>query len=181
MNTVAIQGIRGSYSEEAAVKLIDGNPDLLECKTFDEVFEKLTDGSADCAVVPIENSIVGEITPVAKLLREGRPRIQKLLALQIDHVIAGVRGARVECVQFVISHEQALKQCRNFLSRRQDLTAVRGPDTASCVRRIVEQGDKSWAAIASHRASRLYGADVLISDIADSNDNSTTFCLVRNQ
>lgn len=177
MNLVSIQGIRGSFSEEAALNLF-GAETVLECKDFMETFEAVRTGRAEYAVVPVENSIGGEIAAVANILRSGEFREYERQSLKVEQVLSAPPLASLATVSHVTSHVEALKQCRRYLAANPQITQVAGGDTASCVRLVIEGGDPTWAAISSRRAADLYGAEVLTGDISDHPQNWTTFCLI---
>ncbi|MEP6704227.1 MAG: prephenate dehydratase domain-containing protein [Acidobacteriota bacterium] len=180
MTRVAIQGIKGSYSEEAVRQIFGTEVSVLECSDFDSTFAAVESGDADNAVIPVENKIVGPITQTLGLLKADRFRILAKLPLRVRHILAGTTGATLENLVSVRSHVEALKQCGNFLSANPRLEQTVGSDTASSVRRIVEAKDPTKAAIGSRRAAELYGAEVLRENIADDIDNWTMFYLIGN-
>jgi chorismate mutase / prephenate dehydratase len=180
MTRVAIQGVKGSYSEEAASEILGNEVSLLECDNFDAAFAAVRSGDADNAVIPVENKIVGPIAGTIDLLRAGDWRIIERLALRVRHVLAGVPEARFEGLSSVRSHIEALKQCRTFLTANPQLTQLIGSDTASSVRRVVEENDRTSAAICSPRAAELYQAEILRENVADDIDNWTIFYLIGN-
>lgn len=180
MTRVAIQGVKGSYSEEAAIRLVGEELAIVECKDFDETFDALRVGRAENAVVPIENKIVGEIKQPNALLRSGDYRILGTMPLAVRHVLAGIPGSTFEGLRSVRSHVEALKQCARFLASHTHLTQVIGADTASSIKRIVDEANSANAAICSRRAAEIYGAEILREDIADDIDNWTTFYLIAN-
>ncbi|MFO7245896.1 MAG: prephenate dehydratase [Thermaerobacter sp.] len=172
---VAYQGEPGAYSDAAAAALFgDVGVQALPCPTFAEVFDALAAGSADAAVVPVENSYAGDVGEVYDLLRRGGVRIVLELDLPIRHCLLALPGAAPEDIRVVRSHPQALGQCREFL-RRLGLRAEPAHDTAGAARRLAEEGDRQAAAIASERAARAYGLAVLLRDIQDASDNVTRF------
>ena len=180
MTRVAIQGVNGSYSEEAARRLVGHDLAIVECKDFDETFDALRVGRAEKAVVPIENKIVGEIKQPNALLQAGDYRIIGIVPLAVRHVLAGVPDATFEGLRSVRSHVEALKQCSRFLATHTHLAQIIGADTASSIKRIVDEADPANAAIGSRRAAEMYGAEILREDIADDIDNWTTFYLIAN-
>jgi prephenate dehydratase len=180
MTLTAIQGVRGSYSEEATIRLLGRDADILECRDFEETFAAVSAKKADFAVVPVRNKIVGEIEAAVSLLWSNGMRVLDELPLRVKHVLAARSGARFEDLKTVRSHIEALKQCRRFLSANPQLMQVVGADTASSVRRIVEEGKAVNAAIGSRRAAEMYGATIIMEDIADDLDNWTTFYLLGN-
>jgi prephenate dehydratase len=180
MTRVAIQGISGSYSEEAARRIFGNDVSIVECTDFDATFAALRVGNAENAVVPVENKIVGEIRQSLDLLYAGGYRVLDKLPLRVQHVLAGTPGSQIERLTSIRSHVEALKQCRRFLLAHPHIIQVVGADTASSVRRIIQDGNSANAAIGSRRAAELYGAEILAENIADDTDNWTTFYLVAN-
>ena len=178
MSVVAIQGIRGSYSEEAALCLMGEEAELVECVDFDETFNAVANTRAEYAVVPVENKIVGEIEDVIGLLRVSGYRVLENLRLKVMHVLAGTPDSEAGSIRTVHSHIEALKQCRRFLAANTQMKQVIGADTASTVRRVVEENIVDNAAIGSRRAAEIYGAKIIAENIADDDDNWTTFYLI---
>ncbi|MDQ3713746.1 MAG: hypothetical protein M3388_16210 [Acidobacteriota bacterium] len=177
-NLVAIQGVKGSYSEEAALRFFGKRAKVLECLDFRETFAAVVTKRADYAVVPFKNKIVGEIESAHILFRQTNLRVLEELPLEIRHVLVGTKSARFENLKSVCSHVEALNQCRSFLSKNQHLEQIIGADTASSIRRIVEEGDEKNSAIGSRRASEIYAGKILKENIADDSDNWTTFYLL---
>jgi prephenate dehydratase len=178
MSVVAIQGVKGSYSEEATIKLIGGNADIVECLDFSETFDAVVSRRAEYAVVPVENKIVGEIEGAMEHLRGNTFRIYERMPLKVMHVLAGTADADIESIKTVRSHVEALKQCKKYLGSNPHWTQVIGADTASSIRRIVDEDIASNAALGSRRAAELYGAKIIAENIADDHDNWTTFWLI---
>ncbi len=181
MSRVAIQGIKGSYSEEAKDRLAGRNAELVECKDFRSTFEALRIGKADLAVVPVSNKIVGEIKQPADEIRSGSFKVLDQLPLRVDHVLLGTPNADIRELDTVCSHVEALKQCRKFLDSHPDWSQIICADTAAGVRRVVKGKDRRNAAIGSRRAAEIYGAKILAEHIADDVDNWTTFYLIGTQ
>jgi len=180
MSLVAIQGIKGSYSEEATFRILGDNAEILECSDFESAFSAVEIGRAEWAVVPVENKVVGEIEMPQMLLKQSGLKILERLSLNVRHVLCGTADSEFENLTSVRSHVEALKQCRRFLSENRRMTQVIGADTASSIRRIVEEANSMNAAIGSRRAADLYGAKILREDIADDIDNWTIFYLIGN-
>ncbi|HVQ56295.1 MAG TPA: prephenate dehydratase domain-containing protein [Pyrinomonadaceae bacterium] len=180
MSVVAIQGIRGSYSEEAARRLMGADAEIVECLDFAQAFDTVANARAEYAVVPVENKIVGEIEDVTGLLRMSSFSVIKQSRLKVEHVLTGTPDCDgdLESIRTVRSHIEALKQCRRFLTVNTHIEQVAGADTASSVRRVVEDNIVDNAAIGSRRAAEMYGAKVIAENVADDKDNWTTFCLI---
>lgn len=179
MSVVAIQGVRGSYSEEATFRLLGKSAEILECRKFEDAFQSLIESRAEYAVIPFVNTIVGAIETTHELLKNTNLKISDELPLEVRHVLVGTNEAKFEHLKTVRSHVEALKQCRNFLTGNSHLHQIIGADTASSIRRIVEENDSRNAAIGSRRAADIYGAKILRENIADDTENWTTFYLLR--
>lgn len=178
MSIVAIQGIRGSYSEQATRKMFGTAAEILECENFSDAFRTLLENRAEYAVIPFKNKIVGAIETPHELLKNTDLKILDELHLEVRHVLAGTSSATFENLKTVRSHVEALKQCRKFLSGNHNLQQIIGADTASSIRRIVEENDAQNAAIGSERAAEIYGAKIIKENIADDTENWTTFYLL---
>lgn len=180
MSLVAIQGIRGSYSEEAVRKMFGEKAAILECLSFEETFQAVLSKKAEFALLPLKNKIVGEIKSATSILKRTNLQILDELLLKIQHVLVGTNDAKIEKVRTIYSHEEALKQCRKFLSENADWQTIIGGDTASCVRQIITERSATGAAIGSRRAAEIYGGKILKENIADDLENVTTFYLISN-
>ncbi len=179
MTAIAIQGVTGSYSEEAARRLLGESARLLECISFAEAMRALIEGSASGAVLPLRNKIVGDIAAVGELIRNNAVRIVDEFDLAVDHQLLGTPDAGLEDVERVSSHIEALRQCKRFLDAYPHIERESRPDTASSVRDVLRENRKEWAAIGSPRAARIYGAKVLRTGISDEAENWTTFGLIE--
>ena len=180
MTRVAIQGIAGSYSEEATRLIFGSEVSIVECDDFDSTFSAIRTHAADHAVVPVVNKIVGEIRAPLELLKTGGYKMLDSLPLKVRHVLAGTPDATFAQIRTVRSHIEALKQCRRFLAANSQLTQIVGADTASSLRDVVAEGDATKAAIGSRRAAELYGAKILRENIADDLYNWTTIYVIGN-
>jgi len=176
---VAIQGERGSFSEEAAKKLLGPHIAVLPCATFAAVFSALRQGRADRCVVPIENTLAGSVHENYDHLLEHRFWVEAELNLRIRLMLIACRGVALPQIQKVYSHPVALAQCRKFFARHRRVEPVAAYDTAGSVKMIVEQGSRDAGAIAGRLAAAAYGARVLTPEIEDYSGNFTRFLLVR--
>jgi len=173
---VAYQGERGAFSESAAMRLL-GETSTLPFASFEEMFDAVRRGDADCCVTPIENSLAGSIHRNYDLLLDSDLSIFGETNLRIVHNLLGKRGATIETVRRVYSHPVALAQCGRFLRAHPHIEPVPVHDTAGAVRIVMERGNDDEAAIASDRAGDLYGASTLASSIEDNAQNFTRFFL----
>jgi prephenate dehydratase len=176
---VAIQGERGSFSEEAATKLLDKRISVLPCATFAAAFAMLRACRADRCVVPIENTLAGSVHENYDHLLEQGFWVEAELSLRIRLMLIARRGVALRHIRRVYSHPVALAQCRKFLARHARLESAATYDTAGSVKMIVEQRSHDAAAIAGRLAAAAYGARILVPDIEDHTGNFTRFLLVR--
>lgn len=171
-------GSEGAYSEEAAIGFFGENSNRFYAKAFEDAFKALTDGRADYAVLPIENSSTGMIAEVADLLVQYKHYITGEIYIPIRHCLLGVKGARLSDIKTVYSHEQALLQCRDFLNNMGDIQSEAHFSTALSAKAVAESGDKTKAAIASKRTAKLYGLDIIEEEINTSEKNTTRFAII---
>lgn len=178
-NRVAIQGERGSFSEEAALRMLGRRAQILSCATFPEAFDRLRRGAASRLVIPIENTLAGSVHENYDLLLEHGFWVERELNLRIRHMLIVPQGVRLAAVRKVYSHPVALAQCRRFFAAHPRLEAVAEYDTAGSVKRIVAQGRTDAAAIAGPFAAAAYRAQILMRHVEDHAGNFTRFLLIR--
>ncbi len=186
---VAIQGELGSFSHEAALKMLKVQGirlELVSCALSTEVFERLEAGSSgetavEAAVIPIENSLAGPVAEHYDLLLQHKVVIEREWLLRIRHNLIGVYGAKIEHLERVFSHPVALAQCRRFFADHPRVQAVPFYDTAGSVKQVVEKKDRHLAGIASEEAAVQYGGEILAAGIEDNPENYTRFLLVKRQ
>jgi prephenate dehydratase len=174
---IAIQGEPGSFSHEAAMKLVP-EAVIVPCSLSEEVFAALASGRADAAVIPIENSLAGPVSEHFDLLLSHDVKVVRETLLRIRHNLIAVSGASTGEIERVFSHPVALAQCRRFLAGHAKMEAYPFYDTAGSVKHLVKLGDRHAAAIASESAAHYYGAQVLEAGIEDNPENFTRFFLV---
>jgi prephenate dehydratase len=175
---IAIQGEPGSFSHEAAIKLVS-NAVIVPQALSAEVFAALSSGQVDAAVIPIENSLAGSVLEHFDLLLQHDVQVERETLLRIHHNLIGISGASIGEIDRVFSHPVALAQCRKFLAAHPRMEAFAFYDTAGSVKQLVELRDLHAGAIASRAAAEYYGAQILEAGIEDSPENFTRFFLVR--
>jgi len=181
MIRVGIQGESGSFSEEAALKLLGESVEIFGFKHFEQVFGETHDGNLDACVVPLENSLTGSIHRNYDLLRKFKLKINRELYLQIEHNLIVFTGVRFDDIDTVISHPVALNQCQRFLEDHPRLTIKTSHDTSGSVREMLEGEHRTWGAIAGKRAAEIYGGEILLKSIEDNKENYTRFVLLSPQ
>lgn len=176
--TVAFQGARGAFSEDAARKLLGPKIETLPCKTFEEMFGAVANESADAAAVPIENSLAGSVHKNYDLLMENDLTIIGETNLRIVHHLIAQPGVALSDIRRVHSHPVALAQCERFLQANPQIEVTPAYDTAGSVKMIVETGSIDEAAIAGASAAAVYGAQIIAESIEDNARNYTRFLLL---
>jgi prephenate dehydratase len=172
---VAIQGERGSFSEQAAETLLAAKPDLVCCGSFEELFAVMKRGKARVAVVPIENTLAGAIHRNYDFLLESGLKITAETNLHIEHCLIGTRDAQLKKIRKVISHPVALAQCRRFFRTHRGIVAEETYDTAGAVQDVVRSGEATVAAIAGMAAAKYFHGNVLAKNLEDNRENFTRF------
>lgn len=174
MPKVSFQGEPGAYSEEAVIKEFGPRAEPVPYQSLRDVFESVTKGRTDAAVVPIENSLEGSVNETYDLLLETKLFVTGEIKLRIQHCLIGRPSSTLSQIKTVLSHHQALAQCRATLDA---LGVETRPyyDTAGSVKFIAQSSDASLAAVASARAARVYGMKVLKRSLEDSESNYTRF------
>jgi prephenate dehydratase len=178
---VAIQGIRASFHDVAARKYFaDRDLEVVECATFRSTCAALKDGTADVAVMAIENTIAGSILPNYSLLESHEFLVFGEVYLRIELGLLALANQRVEDITTVQSHPMALLQCEDFFARHPQIEIVEGADTAMSAKRVAEAGLQGHGAIANRLAAETYGLEVLEDGIETNKKNYTRFlCLCR--
>ena len=175
---VAFQGERGAFSEEAALKLLGDEIELVPQRTFAALFESLQAGAADYLVAPVENSIAGIVEPSVSRIRANSLVILDQLELQIDQHLIGCPGTAFDKIETVFSHTMALKQCKHFFARHPRIKGIEADDTAGSVAEVVKQNDPKLAAIAGRQAAEVYGGENNLENKQDDPKNHTRFVLL---
>lgn len=175
---VVFYGTNGSYSEEAAVKYFGESSKRFNSKTFEGAFDLLEQGTADYAVLPIENSNTGTIVDVMDLLEKYNYYIIGEIDIPIRHCLMGVKGAKINDIKQIYSHEQGILQSRDFIKTLGDVTCEEYYSTAQSAKRVAEDGIISQAAIAGRRNAEIYGLEILAENINSSDKNTTRFIVV---
>src|SRR5277367_3765602 len=130
---IAFQGERGAFSEEAAIKLLGEEIQLVPRPTFDALYSSIEDGLADFILAPIENSLAGSVHRSYDLLISSGFHIQGEVVIPIVHNLIGVPGATLEGITQVSSHPVALAQCEKFFTSHPAIKKVTAEDTAGSV------------------------------------------------
>lgn len=177
---VVFQGAEGAYSQAAMVQYFGETVNSFHVDSFRDAMDAIDEGSADFAVLPIENSTAGIVSEIYDLLQEYENYIVGEQIIKIEHCLLGVPGAKIEDIRTVYSHPQSLMQSAKYLSV-QDWRQISMQNNAFAAKKVADDGDKSQAAIASEHAGAVYGLEVLQRKVNHSGTNSTRFIIVSGQ
>jgi len=177
---VVFQGAEGAYSQAAMQTFFGNQVSSFHVDTFRDAMAAIDEGSADFAVLPIENSTAGIVSEIYDLLVEFENYIVGEQIIRIEHCLLGVPGADEGEIRTVFSHPQSLMQSARYLSGK-DWKQISMPNNAFAARKVAHDLDRSQAAIASEYAGQIYGLEVLEKGVNQSDSNSTRFIIVTNQ
>lgn len=175
-NRIAFQGELGAYSHEAC-RQARPNMDAMACRTFEDAIEAVRDGSADLAMLPVENSTYGRVADIHSLLPQSGLHIIDEAFVRVHINLLAVPGTPLRDVTHAMSHTVLLGQCKSFLQSH-NIHRVTGADTAGSARQVAEDANPATAALASELAGEIYGLDVLARHIEDLSNNTTRFLIM---
>lgn len=176
--TVACQGVEGAYSQLACNKLFQ-RPQVMFFGSFESVFSAIENGFCDYGVLPLENSTAGSVNQVYDLMISHNCKIVRSARLKVDHNLLAKKGCRMEDIQEVFSHPQAISQCSAFLEKMgKNVKITPCENTAAAAEAVAKSQRKDVAAICSHNCISLYSLECLASDIQDRGDNYTRFICI---
>lgn len=178
---IVFQGTEGAYSQAAMQAYFGKDCNSFHVRTFRDAMYAIEEGAADYAVLPIENSTAGAVAQMYDLLVEFENYIVGEIILPITHTLAGLPGTNLGDIRRVYSKAEALMQTSRFLDEHSDWQQISVANTAIAAQKILEDGDKSQAAVCSAYAARIHGLSVLKEGINDDVSNSTRFIVVTNQ
>ena len=178
---VVYQGVEGAYSHGAALQFFGKDTELFHVQTFEEAMQQVQEGKADYAVLPIENSSAGAVIDNYDLQVKYTNHIVAETFVKVRHGLLGLKEAELSDIETVYSHPQALMQCSQFLHDQKQIRQVSLENTAVAAKNVVEDQDRTQAAIASEIAAKLYGLKVLRPAIQNSESNTTRFIILSSR
>lgn len=174
---IAYQGVPGAYSHIVCQELFP-DQEFVACDTFEVAMDFVNNNIVDKAVIPVENSNAGRVTDVHFLLPKTGLKIVGEHFLHVHHQLLALPEAKIEDIVSAASHPQALAQCSEFL-KNYHIKAVSRIDTAKSCEHIVQEKNKTKAAIASDLAGQIYGLKVLAKNIENAENNTTRFLIMQ--
>ena len=154
---VVFQGTEGAYWQAAMNQFFGEDVNCFHVRTFRDAMEAIEEGSADFAVLPIENSSAGPVNEMYDLLDEFENYIVAETILPVVHTLSGLPGTRLSEIKRVYSKAEALMQTTRFLDDHSDWQRISVVNTAIAAKKV------------------------LVDEINDEADNSTRFIVVTNQ
>ena len=176
--TIAFLGPIGTYTDEASY-LYAPSAERVPFASLGLVMSALEEGNVDEAVVPIENSLGGTVIEVVDfLIASEKSQIKGEFLLPIDHCLITRPGVKLSDIRVVVSKQEALTQCRQFLARELRF-AEQVPATSTALAVVdLKEADDRTAAIGPRRAAELAGLPVLAHGIQDRKNNVTRFAVL---
>jgi chorismate mutase/prephenate dehydratase len=174
---VAVQGDEGSYGQFACDKLIK-IPTIMYFNSFEAVFQAVEKGLCHYGVLPLENSTAGSVNQVYDLMGKYKFFIVRSARLRVDHTLLAKRGVKLSDIKEVVSHEQALNQCSDFLATLKGVKVTKIDNTALAAKYVSESGRDDIAAISSKDCADIYNLAVLSYNIQNNDNNYTRFICI---
>ncbi len=178
MTRAAIQGERGAFSHQAAIQTFGADVEIVACRSFDDLFDAVSSGSADAGIVPVENTLAGAVQRPMDLLVSRSVHAVAETRVPIRLCLTAAPGARLADIEVAASHPVALQQCLRFFEAHPHIRPQAVYDTAGSIRDLMGGGADYQAAIGSSLAAELYGAEILVRDLEDDPANYTRFLAV---
>ena len=177
---IACQGTEGANSQIACDKLFS-RPQIMYMSSFGGVIRAVQNNLCRYGILPIENNVYGSVTDVYDLMKKHRFHIVRSIKLRIHHVLLANAGVTLSDIREIYSHEQALGQCSEFLSKYPNIKVTVCENTAVAAKYVAESGRRDVAAISSKNCAELYGLDLLSEDIQNSDNNYTRFICISKE
>ena len=177
---VVFQGAEGAYSQAAMIQYFGEGVNCFHVDTFRDAMLAIDEGSADFAVLPIENSSAGIVSEIYDLLVEFENYIVGEQIIPINHCLLGCAGTKISDIKTVYSHAQSLMQSAHYLQEK-GWQQISMKNNAFAAQKVAEDKNPTEAAIASEYAAKVYGLEILAKGVNDLKENSTRFIIITNQ
>ena len=175
--TVAYAGEPGAFAEDAVLAYVGPAAVRVGQASFRNVFEAVAGGGAELGVVPIENVVNGTVRENYDLLLEHDLEVCGEVVVPVRLCLAALPGQRLDDIERVYSHIQALGQAEAFL-RTRPWQLLSTYNTAGAGKSIVDRGERGAAAVLSPRAAGLFGLEILVDEVGDMPGNRTRFLVL---
>ncbi|MBR2066829.1 MAG: hypothetical protein IJ875_00955, partial [Solobacterium sp.] len=171
---VGYQGTHGTFSEIAALQFFeDIDIEQIGYPNFKEIMRDVENEVLDYAVIPVENTTTGIIARTYDLFKDYDVFAVGEIDIPIQEDLVVLPGTKIEEIEEVYSHPEALSQCTSFFEQHPHIQSIPYQDTAKSVEYIKECKDKKKAALGSWRAREYYALESLMEKVQDSDHNMT--------
>ncbi len=187
---VGYTGVQGSYANEVMINLLENyipendegkNYEYFNFKSHEDLVTAVSNGDVDYAVIPVENTITGEVRDTVDLINEKDVYIVGEIKHKIEHKLLGLENTTIDKIEKVFSHEQALLQCSKFLNNHENIEQIAMSNTAVSAKFIKSEGNEAYACIAGKKAQEIYGLKILLENISNITENYTRFIILSNK
>ena len=181
VNRVSYLGSQGSYSNLATQKYFSRHPSELKpigCSSFKEIIDKVEQGQADYAVLPIENTSSGSINDVYDLLQHTSLSIVGELTQPVNHCMVAAVETSPEKIKKLYAHPQVHTQCSHFLAQFHDVEIELCEASSAAFEQVKAQQSPEVAALGSGEGSKLYGLHVIAEALANQKKNYSRFIVL---
>lgn len=175
--SVACPGVEGAYSQLACDRFFS-LPDIVYFRHFEGVFQAVQNGLCEYGILPIENSSFGSVRAVYDLMKDYRFHIVRSMKMCVSHTLLAKPGVDFSKITEVISHENAIGQCSEFLRKHPSIKITVCENTAIAAKYVAHSGRNDLAAISSRNCAELYGLKILDDSIQNSDNNYTRFICI---
>jgi chorismate mutase/prephenate dehydratase len=178
---IAFLGPEGTFTQAAALKHFGHSVICVPLASIDEVFREVESGAANYGVVPVENSTEGMVNSTLDSLIGSSLKVSGEVELRIHHHLLAKGEIDLKNVKRIISHEQSLAQCRQWINTHLPHTERVSVSSNGEAARLIASEDfnpETTVAIAGDMAAELYELSVLNEKIEDRPDNTTRFLIL---
>jgi chorismate mutase/prephenate dehydratase len=177
---IACQGVEGAYSQAACDRLFS-LADITYFKSFEAVFQAVDQGLCRYGILPLENSVAGSVNEVYDLMNRYSCFIVRSVKLPITHTLLAAHGVQLDDIKEIFSHEQAIRQCGQFLKSLKGVKVTECENTAIAAQQAASSGRTDVAVISSRDCAELYGLSILSYHIQNSDNNYTRFICISKE
>lgn len=188
---IGYTGVPGSYAYEVLINLLknnkkfndkdfESNKNIFSFKCHKDLVEAVNNGKVDIGILPIENSIVGEVRDSIDLINKKSIHIIGEVQHKISHNLLGIKGSKIEDIKNLYSHEQAFMQCSEFLEKH-DWKLNKMSNTAISAKFISDCKNIENACIANKKTKEMYDLEILCENINNEKENYTRFFVISNE
>lgn len=185
---VGIQGGKGSFNELALKTFSDSTPEqeykISYLHTTENVLKALDKGEIDRGQFAIKNTLGGEVAESVEAMKKHKFDIICQYDLKVAHTLMMSPNAKIENLDTVVAHPQALKQCKEHLKKFPKLKQFSGegdlvdPSTWAEKLRTGKIGF-NHAILGNKNLAELNHLKIVQENMQDSDNNFTTFVLVK--